>query len=156
DHGLLQAIARVNRPCTSASGVAKDYGLVVDYWGIADNLARALAVFAREDVDPVSLWSERNGQEAYQTLKQRRHEVFRLFDPRLRVGQDLAAWVATLAEEDRRALFERASQAFFQALDQLLPDPRALDFLVDANWLEQIRRKARRDYYVEDLEVSAA
>jgi type I restriction enzyme R subunit len=156
DHGLLQAIARVNRTHTTPAGVEKTYGLVVDYWGIAEKLDRALAVFAKEDVDPVSVWSRRDGEDAYQSLKQRRHEVFALFDRRLRVGQELDEWVEYLAPEDARAAFDKASRSFAQALDQLLPDPRGLDFLVDAKWLEDIRRKARRDFYAEDLAVTAA
>ncbi len=42
EHTLLQAIARVNRP---ADG--KDYGLVVDYWGVSDALQEALAISSR-------------------------------------------------------------------------------------------------------------
>jgi len=45
EHTLLQAIARVNR---KADG--KTYGLVVDYWGVSDDLQRALAIFSPSDV----------------------------------------------------------------------------------------------------------
>lgn len=41
---LLQAIARVNRTSTS-----KDYGLVVDYYGIVHHLTEALAAYANPD-----------------------------------------------------------------------------------------------------------
>ncbi|VVB81470.1 Uncharacterised protein [uncultured archaeon] len=41
DHGLMQAIARVNRVFKDKTG-----GLVVDYLGIADELKRAIAVYA--------------------------------------------------------------------------------------------------------------
>ena len=43
---LLQAIARVNR---TADG--KDYGLVVDYYGVAAHLTEALAAYTSEDLD---------------------------------------------------------------------------------------------------------
>jgi type I site-specific restriction-modification system R (restriction) subunit len=46
EHTLLQAIARVNRPC----GEEKTYGLVVDYWGVSDALQEALAIFSSEDI----------------------------------------------------------------------------------------------------------
>ena len=46
EHGLLQAIARVNRPC----GAEKTYGLVVDYRGVSTRLQEALAVFSTTDV----------------------------------------------------------------------------------------------------------
>ena len=46
EHGLLQAIARVNRPL----GDEKTYGLVVDYWGVSAKLQDALAIFSTTDV----------------------------------------------------------------------------------------------------------
>ena len=45
EHTLLQAIARVNR---TADG--KDYGLVVDYWGVALFLEQALSIFSASDI----------------------------------------------------------------------------------------------------------
>jgi type I restriction enzyme R subunit len=45
EHTLLQAIARVNR---TAEG--KTYGLVVDYWGISQDLQDALSIFEPKDV----------------------------------------------------------------------------------------------------------
>ncbi len=45
-HRLLQAIARVNRPY---HGV-KEYGLVIDFIGIFDELERAFAMYEREDL----------------------------------------------------------------------------------------------------------
>ncbi|MDE2824228.1 MAG: type I restriction endonuclease subunit R, partial [Chloroflexota bacterium] len=46
EHTLLQAIARVNRPC----GDEKTYGLVVDYWGVSAKLKEALAIFSTTEV----------------------------------------------------------------------------------------------------------
>lgn len=45
DHTLMQAIARTNRRYP-----AKDYGIVIDYWGTFDNLRVALKEFASEDL----------------------------------------------------------------------------------------------------------
>ncbi len=42
DHGLMQAIARVNRVCRDKSG-----GLIVDYLGLADQLKHALATYTQ-------------------------------------------------------------------------------------------------------------
>ena len=53
EHGLLQAVARVNRPFTHEhDGVAteKRYGLVVDYYGVSRNLEAALQAFDLSDV----------------------------------------------------------------------------------------------------------
>ena len=53
EHGLLQAVARVNRPFNhDHDGVAteKGYGLVVDYYGVSRNLEAALQAFELSDV----------------------------------------------------------------------------------------------------------
>jgi type I restriction enzyme R subunit len=48
DHGLLQAIARVNRVFKDKPG-----GLVVDYIGIGDDLRASLTAYSKNDVDAV-------------------------------------------------------------------------------------------------------
>ena len=53
EHGLLQAVARVNRRFSHEyEGVAteKEYGLVVDYHGVSTNLEEAFASFDQMDV----------------------------------------------------------------------------------------------------------
>jgi type I restriction enzyme R subunit len=50
DHGLLQAIARVNRVFEDKPG-----GLVVDYIGIGDDLRAGLRAYAEQDVDDVAV-----------------------------------------------------------------------------------------------------
>jgi type I restriction enzyme R subunit len=42
-HVLLQTIARVNRPYEDDEGLAKPYGLIIDFVGIFDNLKKALS-----------------------------------------------------------------------------------------------------------------
>ncbi|MEA2407870.1 MAG: type restriction enzyme subunit [Thermoleophilaceae bacterium] len=50
DHGLLQAIARVNRVFRDKPG-----GLVVDYIGIGEDLRASLTAYAKQDVDDVAV-----------------------------------------------------------------------------------------------------
>jgi type I restriction enzyme R subunit len=50
DHGLLQAIARVNRVFADKPG-----GLVVDYIGIGDDLRESLTAYSKGDVDDVAV-----------------------------------------------------------------------------------------------------
>jgi type I restriction enzyme R subunit len=50
DHGLLQAIARVNRVFRDKPG-----GLVVDYIGIGDDLKASLAAYSKKDVEHVAI-----------------------------------------------------------------------------------------------------
>ncbi|EHK01118.1 type I site-specific deoxyribonuclease, HsdR family protein [Candidatus Haloredivivus sp. G17] len=46
EHSLLQAIARVNRTYDN-----KTHGLVIDYYGVSDDLYKALDKFTREDIE---------------------------------------------------------------------------------------------------------
>ncbi len=52
DHVLLQAIARVNRPCVDGEGARKPIGLVVDFVGVLRELKKALR-FDSSDVSGV-------------------------------------------------------------------------------------------------------
>jgi type I restriction enzyme R subunit len=45
EHNLLQAIARTNRTYDK-----KDYGLIVDYFGVSSFLEKALAIFTKQDI----------------------------------------------------------------------------------------------------------
>jgi type I restriction enzyme R subunit len=71
EHRLLQAIARVNRPY----GDKKEYGLVVDYIGVARNLERALQHFEKDFVDEALLLirdvtvSEKEFEKSIEELK---------------------------------------------------------------------------------------
>jgi type I restriction enzyme R subunit len=65
DHGLLQAIARVNRVFEDKPG-----GLVVDYIGIGDDLRAGLTAYAKGDVDDAVV-----PLEVAQRMLTERHEV---------------------------------------------------------------------------------
>ena len=71
---LLQAIARVNRP----NGEKKAAGLVVDYYGVAQHLNEALAVYADEDVKG----SLRDLRDEIPKLRDRHARVLDLFESR--------------------------------------------------------------------------
>ncbi|MBI5629656.1 MAG: type I restriction endonuclease subunit R [Elusimicrobia bacterium] len=96
-HGLMQAIARVNRVFKDKKG-----GLVVDYLGLADNLKRALGAYtagggqgrtAIDQAEAVALMLEK-------------HEICRgLFD-----GFDWSSWKGPTASEDRLRLLPPAQQ----------------------------------------------
>jgi type I restriction enzyme R subunit len=144
EHTLLQAIARVNR---TAEG--KAYGLVVDYWGVSDALAEALAIFAPADVKGVMT---PKGDELPRL--QARHAAAMRFFVRVQDRDDLDACVAVLEPEDVRAQFDAAFKIFGKSLDMLLPDPRALPYVSDARWLGKIRQVAAAKYRDAKIDVS--
>jgi type I restriction enzyme R subunit len=137
EHTLLQAIARVNR---KADG--KGYGLVVDYWGVSDELQEALSIFAPEDVERAL---EPKADELPRL--QARHANAMSFFGAVRNREDLERCVAVLEPDDVRADFELAFRRFSQSMELLLPDPKALEYAADLKWLGLIRAGARARFH---------
>ncbi len=148
EHNLLQAIARVNRPLPERD---KTWGLIVDYWGVSGFLDRALQAFS-DDLAVDQVMCRRDDDEAYEDLRARRKDVFAIFPSGL-VRTNVEPWVLTLEKEDVRARFLVAYRAFYQALERLLPDERALQFLGDFAWLRKIRREMVAQFSIEDLDL---
>ena len=145
EHGLLQAIARVNRPL----GDEKTYGLVVDYWGVSARLQDALAIFSTTDVQG-ALTPNVDELPRLQT----RHAAAMRFFRSVADTNDLDACVRVLEPEDVRAAFDLAFRRFSQSMDMLLPDPRALAHHADLRWLGKIRGAARARYRDDRLDLS--
>jgi type I restriction enzyme R subunit len=144
EHTLLQAIARVNR---TADG--KEYGLVVDYWGVSEALTEALAIFAPAEVKGAMT---PKGDELPRL--QARHAAAMRFFVRVKDRDDLDACVQVLEPEDVRAQFDAAFKKFGKSLDMLLPDPRALPYVSDARWLGKIRQVAAAKYRDAKIDIS--
>lgn len=88
----------------------------------------------------------RPASEKLQLLESRHRAAMRLFETMDRDDEDRC--VALLAPEDLRAKFELDYQRFAEAMDMVLPDPKALEdpFPTDLKWLTRIRAAARRLY----------
>jgi type I restriction enzyme R subunit len=143
EHTLLQAIARVNR-----ISQGKDYGLVVDYWGISRFLQEALSIFHPKDIEGVM----RPKSEELPRLESRHRAAMRFFD---RVNKDnLEACIKVLEPEDVRAEFDIAFRRFSQSMDMLLPEPSALPYVKDLKWLGKIRNAARARYRDSRLDLA--
>jgi len=141
-HGLMQAIARVNRVFGDKPG-----GLVVDYLGLADELRRALATYTE---------SGGTGETAIDqaeavALMLEKHEICRgLFH-----GFSWAKWVAgtpqeklallpaaqehILAQEDGKARLLRAVTELSQAFALAVPHEQALAIRDDVGFFQAVR-----------------
>ncbi|TCZ54584.1 type I restriction endonuclease subunit R [Roseicella aquatilis] len=144
EHLLLQAIARTNRV---AEG--KTHGLVVDYWGDAARIGEALSMFDEEDVRPAL----KPREEMVVLMHNRHRAAIRFFD-----GVDLAddeACLGLLEAEDVRAAFDIAFRRFAEAMEMVLPDPRAIEepYYSDLRRLAGLRARARRRFRDERLNV---
>ncbi|MCK6685845.1 MAG: type I restriction endonuclease subunit R, partial [Thermoanaerobaculia bacterium] len=145
EHTLLQAIARVNRPC----GEKKTYGLIVDYWGVSEALQEALAIFAPTDIQGAM---HPKGDELPRL--QARHAAVLRFFQKVRDRNDLDQCVAVLESEDIRAEFEAAFRRFGQSMDMVMPDPKALPYYADLKWLGKVRQTARARYQDSRMDIS--
>ena len=129
DHGLLQAIARVNRPYKDNDGRRKPCGFVLDFVGLFDKLEKALK-FDLEDVEGVI--------EGLNVLKQRFEQLIcegrehHLMIPRDQKGDKA---VEAILEHFRDQEEREACYAFFRELEELheiiSPDPFMRPFIDD-------------------------
>jgi len=143
EHTLLQAIARVNR---TADG--KDYGLVVDYWGVALFLEQALSIFSSADIQGAL----KPKTDVLPRLESYHRTAMRFFAKVRR--DDVEACIHVLEPEDARAEFELGFRRFARGMDMLLPDAAALPFLVDLKWLGKVRNAARIRFRDERFDLT--
>jgi len=135
---LLQTIARVNR-----TGHGKQFGIVVDYFGLAHHLKEALNVYADEDIEGAL----QSLKDEIPVLRDRHLRVVDLFRSRgIDSLADTEACVEALADERLRAEFAVKLKAFASMLDVVLPRPEGLPFAPDAKKLAFIYARARNRY----------
>lgn len=143
DHTLLQALDRTNRPHPD-----KYKGIVVDYWGITKNMEKALNAFEPTDVKDV--WKPK--QKEKDLLKVACQEAMAFFqgtDP-----DDIEACARVLAPEDVCVEFEAAAQRFLKVMDFMLPDPAALVYKAEAEFLGRVRELAHNMFGDERMNLA--
>jgi type I restriction enzyme R subunit len=141
-HGLMQAIARVNRVFRDKPG-----GLVVDYLGLADELKQALATYTESG----GTGKTAIDQAEAVALTLEKYEVCRgLFD-----GFNWARWITgtpqdrlsvlpsaqehVLAQEDGKARLLRAVTELSQAFALAVPHEEALRIRDDVGFFQAVR-----------------
>ncbi|MEU8778967.1 type I restriction endonuclease [Streptomyces sp. NPDC048606] len=165
--GLLQAIARTNRPYRK-----KEWGLVVDYVGVGPELARSMAeyedahlkqVLGYQDVsfdhlDPDSKAAQPTEGRMWLQVDAAADAL--LADLRKRLGDFLTAHgVRALGDESQRedllavlrdplmrGEFDELARDFFNALNAVLPRPTALVYEAFARLLSEVQYLARERY----------
>lgn len=145
EHGLLQAIARVNRTC----GDNKKCGYVVDYFGVSNFLEEALEIFDKEELgQPME-----SLDAVYRQMLSYREAVMAMF-----IGTDknnLDALVKRIEPVDKRAEFELAYKRFASSMEQILPAHVPTENINDLRWLGYIRAAAKARFEPEkELDIS--
>ncbi len=143
EHNLLQAIARVNRPFKD-----KKYGLIVDYYGVSNDLDEALRMFSKKDVENAL----RPLEDELPRLESRHRRAMSFFDD---VDlDDVEECAMVLEPEDVRLKFDVAFKKFSESMDMLLPDPKALPYVDDLKKLGKIKQYAKNLFRPDDMDIS--
>ena len=161
EHGLLQAIARVNRRFShEQDGVPteKAHGLVVDYHGVSRDLEEALSTFDWPDVQDTMRELDEDPAPVIEAAAVQAGSHFK--------GRDMSdTWecVAVFAPDAstegnfKADLFERFNadyRGFSRLMDRFLPDRRALPYVDRLARLTEIRAYVRAQFLREDADVN--
>ena len=160
EHGLLQAIARVNRRFSHRQdGVEteKTYGLVVDYHGVSRDLEEALSTFDWPDVQDSMQELEEDPGPLMEAAAVQAESHFK-GRGLIQVWDCVAVFAPDANTEGnyKADLFERFNadyRWFSRLMDRFLPDPRALAYADRLARLTEIRAYVRAQFLREDADV---
>ncbi len=115
-HTLLQAVARVNRTCEG-----KDFGYIIDYYGVLRELDDALSIYSEYDEDDRKVFRDTlvPVSDKIAELPQRHSDLWELFRM-IPNKRDLEAYAQSLRMEDRRHEFYDRLTAFSSVLQLAL------------------------------------
>jgi type I restriction enzyme R subunit len=124
DHGLLQAIARVNR----VHDDGKDCGFVVDYVGVGNNLRKALDAYAQKEQQEV-IECLTPASELIGELKQALDDTLEVLARNgLSDTTETEAFYDLFYDEDIRFEYLTAFRKLTHAFNKALPRAEALDY----------------------------
>ncbi len=115
-HTLLQTVARVNRNCDG-----KDYGYIIDYYGVLAELDDALSIYSEYDEEDREVFRETLApvSDKIAELPQKNADLWDLFKA-IPNKRDLEAYAQSLRMEDRRHEFYDRLTAFSSVLQLAL------------------------------------
>ncbi len=148
-HGLLQAIARVNR----VGGATKDKGFVVDYVGIGHHLKKALDAYdEREQKEVTQALSF--PEDELRELKNSHAAILDFLDKHgLSDLDDHDAFFDVFYDEDIRFEFMSLFKAFTKNLNLVFPARQALDHMADYQALVAVNELAAKHFRDERLSM---
>ncbi|MGZ4267641.1 MAG: type I restriction endonuclease subunit R, partial [Solirubrobacteraceae bacterium] len=150
DHGLLQAIARVNRVFREKAG-----GLVVDYIGIGEDLAESLSAYSSSDTDDASMpigTALLKLREAHEILCDLLHGIEWHPTDGMSIGQratvlGTAAKEALdrfLADDDQTQSFLDHQLAFGKWMSIAAAHPVAIELRYDSDYFATVAKQLRQ------------
>ena len=148
-HGLLQAIARVNR----VGGKSKEKGFVVDYVGIGHHLKKALDTY--DEREQKELTEALSFPEDELRELQASHAAIKAFltAQGLQDLSDHDAFFDVFYDEDVRFAFMALFKIFTKNLNLVFPARQALDHMADYQALVAINELAAKHFRDERLSM---
>lgn len=142
-HGLLQAIARVNR----VAGSAKEKGFIVDYVGVGHHLKKALDTYdereQKEILDTLSF-----PEQELQELRASRNAILEFLKKHgLTDLTDHDAFFDLFYDEDLRFEFMTLFKAYTRSLNVVFPAKEALEFMSEYESLFEIKVLAGKHFW---------
>jgi type I restriction enzyme R subunit len=131
-HTLLQAICRTNRPY----GDRKTHGLIIDYLGVFDDVAKALEFDEKGIAQVAGKLAE--VKEHIATAMQKCLAFFPGVDRTLAGYEGLMAAQDCLPNNDVRDAFAAEYSVLSKLWEAVSPDPVLLPFETDYRWLTQV------------------
>ena len=174
EHDLMQAIARVNRTKVQKNGFVKEHGIVVDYYGIAQHLKEALAIYTEADEKEMCDLTAyfRGLDNEIPVLEARYRRVLQLFSDykvadiepfvKQQITDQAHEWevaescIALAADIKFRAQFDTYIRAFFDSLDLLFNATLAREYYVPAKRLGFLLMRMRDRYKDVTLDLKWA
>jgi len=163
EHNLLQAIARVNRVTKN-----KHRGFIVDYIGLANHLAAALAIYSQEDAQDIQQ-GLKNRLTELPLLEERYQRLLQHFratgvgDIEAFVKDELPtaeaevvvvhAAVGVLKDIKLRADFDVYLKTFLQSLNLILPSQAGHPYRGPARRFGYLLRMAKERYKDDTLDI---
>ena len=133
--------------------LGKNFGLVVDYYGVGHHLPEALAAYSQEDIQGAML----SIKDELPKLADRHARAVAFFEDRgIADLNDDQACVLLLRNVALRAEFMRLLKQFLESLDLVLPRPEGLPYARDGNLLGLIQKSAANLYRDPQLNLIGA
>lgn len=133
-HTLLQAVARVNRTYEG-----KEYGYIIDYYGVLAELDNALSIYSEYDEDDKEVFRETLApvSDKIAELPQKNSELWEMFKA-IPNKRDLEAYAQSLRFEDRRHEFYDRLTVFSSVLQLALSTKEFYDH-TDENTIQRYK-----------------
>ncbi|MEM2923131.1 MAG: HsdR family type I site-specific deoxyribonuclease [Candidatus Nitrosocaldus sp.] len=152
EHRLLQTLARTNRPYKN-----KEFGLVVDYIGILDDIEKALDIFEGKDLEDLRLIIRDVG-EKFKEFKNLLGEMLEIFNSIKRDDSrdSIEKALDVLIDTDEAKIFEDKMKVLMKKYEWVKGNADVAPLINDYRWLCKVYAHYNARYkrsYIDELKI---